>query len=159
PRRPRVEPGADPHGHPAPRDRRDRRAQAPPGRRRHPRDPGDRGDGVRDDPQPPGDPGRRLRRVPVQADQHPGVPGDRPDHPGPRAQPGGRPVTTPARILVVDDTPLNVRLLVDLLTAKGYEVVTAASGPEALQRVEVDRPDLVLLDVVMPGMSGYEVCQ
>ncbi len=68
-------------------------------------------------------------------------------------------MSRPARILVVDDTPLNVRLLVDLLTAKGYEVVTAASGAEGLARVEADRPDLVLLDVIMPGMSGYEVCQ
>ncbi len=68
-------------------------------------------------------------------------------------------MTAAARILVVDDTPLNVRLLADLLTAKGYEVLTAASGAEALARVEADRPDLVLLDVVMPGMSGYEVCQ
>ncbi len=64
----------------------------------------------------------------------------------------------PARILVVDDTPHNVKLLGDLLAAQGHEVVTAASGPEALARVETERPDLVLLDVVMPGMSGYEVC-
>jgi class 3 adenylate cyclase/CheY-like chemotaxis protein len=65
----------------------------------------------------------------------------------------------PAKILVVDDTPQNVKLLADLLAAKGYRVVTAASGTEALARVEDERPDLVLLDVVMPGMSGYEVCQ
>ncbi len=68
-------------------------------------------------------------------------------------------MTTPAKILVVDDTPHNVKLLADLLTVKGYSVVTAASGPEALQRVETEQPDLVLLDVVMPGMSGYEVCR
>jgi class 3 adenylate cyclase/CheY-like chemotaxis protein len=68
-------------------------------------------------------------------------------------------MTGSAKILVVDDTPLNVRLLADLLMAKGYEVVTADSGAAALARVEADRPDLVLLDVVMPGMSGYEVCQ
>ena len=68
-------------------------------------------------------------------------------------------MATPAKILVVDDTPQNVKLLTDLLTVKGYAVVTAASGPEALVRIEADRPDLVLLDVVMPGMSGYEVCQ
>ena len=65
----------------------------------------------------------------------------------------------PAKILVVDDTPHNVKLLADLLGVKGYAVVTAASGPEALQKVEVERLDLVLLDVVMPGMSGYEVCR
>ena len=68
-------------------------------------------------------------------------------------------MTAPATILVVDDTPQNVRLLADLLTVKGYGVVTAASGAEALARVKERRPDLVLLDVVMPGMSGYEVCQ
>src|SRR5215813_4597174 len=66
---------------------------------------------------------------------------------------------TPARILVVDDTPRNVKLLADLLAIKGYEVVTATSGREALGQVETDRPDLVLLDVVMPEMSGYEVCR
>src|SRR5574342_890991 len=65
----------------------------------------------------------------------------------------------PAKILVVDDTPQNVKLLADLLTVKGYAVVTAASGADALARIEAERPDLVLLDVVMPGMSGYEVCQ
>ena len=63
------------------------------------------------------------------------------------------------KILVVDDTPMNVRVLEDLLTAKGYQVETASSGPEALEKVEQWRPDMVLLDVVMPGMSGYEVCQ
>ena len=65
----------------------------------------------------------------------------------------------PAKLLVVDDTPQNVKLLADLLRAKGYEVVTAASGPEGLEKVTAERPDLVLLDVMMPGMSGYEVCQ
>ena len=63
------------------------------------------------------------------------------------------------KILVVDDTPVNVKLLADLLTVKGYAVVTAASGAEALAAVEKDQPDLVLLDVMMPGMSGYDVCR
>jgi adenylate cyclase len=65
----------------------------------------------------------------------------------------------PGRVLVVDDTPVNLKLLADLLGAKGYAVVTATSGPEALARVEADAVDLVLLDVMMPGMSGYEVCR
>jgi adenylate cyclase len=65
----------------------------------------------------------------------------------------------PAKLLVVDDTPKNVKLLADILTAKGYNVVTAASGSEALSLVEVEKPDLVLLDVVMPEMSGYDVCR
>ena len=53
----------------------------------------------------------------------------------------------------------NVRLLADILRVKGYDVVTAASGIEALECVQRERPDLVLLDVMMPDMSGYEVCQ
>jgi class 3 adenylate cyclase len=64
-----------------------------------------------------------------------------------------------AKILVVDDTPANVRLLADLLTVKGYSVVTAASGEEGLKRVAADRPDLVLLDIMMPGINGYDVCR
>jgi class 3 adenylate cyclase/CheY-like chemotaxis protein len=63
-----------------------------------------------------------------------------------------------ARILVVDDTPQNVKLLADVLAAKGYAVITAADGPGALQRLAQEAPDLVLLDVMMPGMTGYEVC-
>ncbi|MFO0700574.1 MAG: response regulator [Nitrospira sp.] len=63
------------------------------------------------------------------------------------------------KILVVDDTPLNVKLLVDLLGFHNYEMVVASSGSEALEQVGKERPDLILLDVVMPGMSGYEVCQ
>lgn len=65
----------------------------------------------------------------------------------------------PAKILVVDDTPANVRLLSDLLACNGYEVVAAASGAEALEKVEIEQPDLVLLDIIMPGMNGYEVCR
>ena len=64
-----------------------------------------------------------------------------------------------ARLLVVDDTPVNVKLLADLLTAKGYAVSTAVNGVEALDKIERERPDLVLLDVMMPGLSGYEVCR
>ena len=68
-------------------------------------------------------------------------------------------MTRKKKILVVDDTPMNVKLLVDLLGFHDYEVVAASSGIEALEQVTKERPDLVLLDVVMPGMSGYEVCQ
>ena len=63
------------------------------------------------------------------------------------------------KILVVDDTPVNVKILVDFLTLKGYETSTAASGAEALAKIEANAPDLVLLDVMMPGMNGYEVCR
>jgi adenylate cyclase len=68
-------------------------------------------------------------------------------------------VTRAPRILVVDDTPANVRLLEAVLGPRGYEVLTAGSGPEALAAMTTDHPDLVLLDIVMPGMDGYEVCR
>ncbi len=64
-----------------------------------------------------------------------------------------------AKILVVDDVPMNVKLLADVLGAKGFATVTASSGAEALSKLESEKPDLMLLDVMMPGMSGYEVCQ
>ena len=65
----------------------------------------------------------------------------------------------PGKILVVDDDPGNREVLEELLQLRGYPVVTAASGPEALELIKKDPPDLVLLDVTMPGMSGYEVCE
>jgi class 3 adenylate cyclase len=68
-------------------------------------------------------------------------------------------MSLPPKILVVDDTPQNVKLLGDLLGVKGYDVLTAASGAEALEQIDQHKPDLVLLDVVMPGMTGYEVCR
>lgn len=55
--------------------------------------------------------------------------------------------------------PQNVRLLEALLASHGYSVTTASSGPEALEKVAVEVPDLVLLDIQMPGMNGYEVCR
>jgi adenylate cyclase len=64
-----------------------------------------------------------------------------------------------SKLLVVDDTPANVKLLADVLGAKGFTVTTAASGKEALEKIEASPPDLVLLDVMMPGMTGYEVCR
>ena len=64
-----------------------------------------------------------------------------------------------AKILVVDDVAMNVKLLADLLAVKGYATCTATSGPQALERIASEHPDLVLLDVMMPGMSGYEVCR
>lgn len=63
------------------------------------------------------------------------------------------------KILVVDDTPANVKLLADLLTVKGYAVSTATNGEQALASIGREQPDLVLLDVMMPGMSGYDVCR
>ncbi len=63
-----------------------------------------------------------------------------------------------ARILVVDDVPSNVKLLEARLAAEYYEVRTAQSGPAALDLAPVWAPDLILLDVMMPGMDGFEVC-
>jgi adenylate cyclase len=64
-----------------------------------------------------------------------------------------------SRILVVDDTPQNRRLLEAVLSPQGYNVVAAGSGPEALDLIAADPPDLVMLDIVMPEMSGYDVCR
>ena len=68
---------------------------------------------------------------------------------------------TPRRpkLLVVDDTPQNIKVLEAVLAPRGYAVVAASSGAEGLRKVATEAPDLVLLDVVMPGMSGYEVCR
>jgi len=63
------------------------------------------------------------------------------------------------KILVVDDLPSNIRILEINLKAEGYQVVLAYNGQEALDKVESESPDLVLLDVMMPGMDGYEVCR
>ena len=65
----------------------------------------------------------------------------------------------PPKILVVDDTPANVKLLVDVLGAKGYTATAAVNGEDALLMIARDPPDLVLLDIMMPGLSGYEVCR
>jgi len=65
----------------------------------------------------------------------------------------------PFRILAVDDNKQNLELLSKALTAAGYEVVTALDGPTALGLIDSAPADLVLLDVMMPGMSGYEVCE
>ncbi|MGZ4602959.1 MAG: adenylate/guanylate cyclase domain-containing protein [Kineosporiaceae bacterium] len=68
-------------------------------------------------------------------------------------------MTDEGTILVVDDLPQNVRLLEAVLTPRGFRVVTAGSGPQALDRLREESPDLVLLDILMPGMTGYEVCR
>jgi adenylate cyclase len=63
------------------------------------------------------------------------------------------------KILVVDDTPHNIKLLDAVLTPRGYAVLPATSGAQALEVVARERPDLVLLDILMPDMDGYEVCR
>jgi len=64
-----------------------------------------------------------------------------------------------AKILVVDDTETNIRLLRALLKGAGYDVVTAACGTDALTVAASENPDLILLDIMMPDLTGYEVCQ
>jgi adenylate cyclase len=64
-----------------------------------------------------------------------------------------------ARLLVIDDTPQNARLLDAMLSPHGYSVALAFSGGEGLEKVRTEHPDLVLLDILMPDMSGYEVCR
>jgi two-component system alkaline phosphatase synthesis response regulator PhoP len=63
------------------------------------------------------------------------------------------------RILVVDDEIYIVHILEFSLSMEGYEVVTAHDGEEALRRIEETNPDLVVLDIMMPKMDGYEVCR
>jgi two-component system, cell cycle response regulator len=63
------------------------------------------------------------------------------------------------KILVVDDIPVNIQLLDKQLTSAGFAVVTARNGEEALAQVETHKPDLVLLDVMMPKLDGFETCR
>jgi CheY-like chemotaxis protein len=62
-------------------------------------------------------------------------------------------------ILLVDDLPENLQLLSDLLVTLGYSVRSVTSGRMALKTAKVKRPDLILLDIKMPEMDGYQVCQ
>lgn len=73
------------------------------------------------------------------------------------ARPAVPPMGPIPRILIVDDERRNRQLLEVMLSQEGYELVTANSGLEALDSVAAHRPDLILLDVMMPGLNGYEV--
>lgn len=64
-----------------------------------------------------------------------------------------------SRILVVDDVPVNIQLLVTYLAAEGYDVVSAKDGYDAMKAVKEHQPDLILLDVMMPKMNGFKVCE
>jgi DNA-binding response OmpR family regulator len=68
-------------------------------------------------------------------------------------------MATQAKILVVDDTDTNIKLLRALLKGAGYEVVAATCGQEGLTAAAIEHPDLILLDIMMPDLTGYEVCQ
>ncbi len=67
--------------------------------------------------------------------------------------------THPPNIMVVDDTPANLKLLEDMLKARGYQVCSYPCGRLALAAAASQSPDLILLDVNMPEMNGYEVCK
>lgn len=69
------------------------------------------------------------------------------------------PLAVPENILLVDDSPANLRLLSQILGERGYGVRAATSGPRALASIELTPPDLILLDIRMPEMDGYQVCQ
>lgn len=68
-------------------------------------------------------------------------------------------MSSPELILVVDDTPANLEVICETLSDAGYEVATAINGDRALKRVQAYPPDLILLDVQMPGIDGFETCQ
>lgn len=59
-------------------------------------------------------------------------------------------------ILVVDDSPTERHVLVELLSKNGYKVITAESGEEGIEKAKTELPDLILMDVVMPGLNGYQ---
>ncbi len=62
-------------------------------------------------------------------------------------------------ILVVEDSPTNLRLIADLLQDKGYRVITAVDGEEALERAVSQKPDLMVLDIILPKKNGFQVCR
>lgn len=61
------------------------------------------------------------------------------------------------KILLVDDSKTELHVLSELLTKRGYKVRTAENGEEALKRLQEDKPDLILMDVVMPGQNGFQL--
>jgi len=83
----------------------------------------------------------------------------RPARGGPRADAASSPKVSRATILAVDDEPDVLTILQWFLSSEGFEVMTALSGPEALQRVEERLPDLIITDYRMPGMSGLALCR
>src|SRR5512139_142444 len=62
-------------------------------------------------------------------------------------------------ILIVDDIPANLKILCDVLQPEGYRIFTASNGTDALRIAARSLPDIILLDIMMPGMDGYEVCR
>ncbi len=61
-----------------------------------------------------------------------------------------------AKVMIVDDSPTEVHVLTTMLTKNGHEVVVATSGEEGVETAKIEMPDLILMDVVMPGMNGFQ---
>ena len=64
-----------------------------------------------------------------------------------------------AKVMVVDDSPTELKLMSEPFLSQGYELITATDGEEALKKVKSERPDLIVLDVVMPKLNGFNVCR
>ena len=60
------------------------------------------------------------------------------------------------KILVIDDSPTERHVLVEILNKGGYDIITAESGEEGIEKARAEQPDLILMDVVMPGLNGYQ---
>ncbi len=63
------------------------------------------------------------------------------------------------KLLVVDDTPIQLKIVISIMQREGFQVDVAQSGKEALESIQKNRPDLILLDIVMPDMDGFVVCE
>ena len=64
-----------------------------------------------------------------------------------------------AKVMVVDDSTTELKLMSEPFLSQGYELITATDGDEAIQKAESDHPDLIVLDVVMPNLNGFNVCR
>ena len=62
-------------------------------------------------------------------------------------------------IMIVDDEPIINKVIEDIFKPEGYNVIKATNGPEALEKLKKIQPDLILLDIMMPGMDGWDVCE
>ena len=63
------------------------------------------------------------------------------------------------KVMVVDDSPTDLKLMSGPLLAKGYDLITATNGEDALKKAASERPDLIVLDVIMPKLNGFKVCR
>src|SRR6478609_1624158 len=154
-RRPGGSPGSGVDGPPTPGHRRNRDVAQTATRHARPARAGRRGDGLRNGRGQGTGISRRLRRIRREADQRASA--SRPDRGLPRERSGL--MDMKATVLAVDDQPTNLRLLDAVLTPRGHRVLTAVSGAEGLALLETEDIDIVLLDILMPEMDGYEVCR